>query len=131
MVFQKWLLCANKTENLMLSKKKAWRCCSGIILKMVSKLEPSTIMKTWAVQWHQILLSEKVWEPILAAKYKLDNELGKALLATAQLELVEFDRGSKRSFWGAKLVDGYLMGANTMGQLLATQWSKLYQATLS
>jgi predicted NAD-dependent protein-ADP-ribosyltransferase YbiA (DUF1768 family) len=129
-VFQKWPM-RTKTENLMPSKEKAWRGCSGIIAKMVSKLEPRTIMKTWAVQWHQIRLSEKVWEPILAAKYTLDNELGQALLATAGLELVEFDRGSKRSFWGAKLVDDYLVGANTMGQLLTARRSKLCQLALS
>ena len=60
-----------------------------------------------------------VWRGIFEAKYTVVYGLGKALIATMPLELVEFDRAPhNKSFWGGKLVDGRLVGANTMGVLL-------------
>jgi predicted NAD-dependent protein-ADP-ribosyltransferase YbiA (DUF1768 family) len=99
---------------------------------MVSRLEPRVIWKTWGVNWKPA--SHKgplrgVWTPIFDAKYTHDNALGKALMATMPLELVEYDRAPKKiSFWGAKLVDGRLVGANTMGELLQERRQRLIEA---
>jgi predicted NAD-dependent protein-ADP-ribosyltransferase YbiA (DUF1768 family) len=84
---------------------------------MVSKLEPKVIKKTWGVHFQQRRLSEQVWGAILRAKY--GGVLGKALLATGDKILVEYDRSSRLSFWGAKLdAKGGLVGANAFGELL-------------
>ena len=131
-IFQKWPHGKSGSKDMMASKQKAWRDCPGIIAKMVSRLEPRLILKTWGVNWKPA--SHKgplrgVWTPIFDAKYTRDNALGKALMATMPLELVEYDRAPKKtSFWGAKLVDGRLVGANTMGELLQERRQRLIEA---
>jgi predicted NAD-dependent protein-ADP-ribosyltransferase YbiA (DUF1768 family) len=78
------------------------------------------------VKWESKKMNGSVWRGIFEAKYTVENALGKALIATMPLELVEFDRGPKRAiFWGGKLVDGLLVGANTMGVLLQERRSDL------
>ena len=96
-----------------------WGECIGIVAKMVSKLEPKVIKRTWGVTFQQRRLSEQVWGAILRAKYGRGSVLGKALLATGEKILVEYDRSSRLSFWGAKLdAKGGLVGANAFGELL-------------
>jgi hypothetical protein len=120
-IFRKWPK-KGGGKDMMASKQKAWGECIGIIAKMVSRLEPGVIWRTWGVKWESKKRLINVWRDIFEAKYTAENGLGKALLATMPLELVEFDRAphhkKMRSFWGGKLVEGRLVGANTMGGLL-------------
>ena len=60
--------------------------------------------------------STEVWFPIFKAKFK--GPLLQLLLDTSG-ELVEFDRFAKPDTkWGGKIVNGELVGRNTMGKLL-------------
>ena len=120
-VFGKWPSKNGKSvSDMVVAKEKAWGECPGIIAKMVSKLEPKVIKRTWGVLFEQRRLSEQVWAPILQAKFSRGSVLAKALVATEGQQLVEYDRSSRLSYWGAKLnaENGQLVGANAFGELL-------------
>jgi hypothetical protein len=46
-IFRKWPMGKKGSKDMMASKQKAWGECIGIIAKMVSRLEPGVIMRTW------------------------------------------------------------------------------------
>ena len=109
-VFKKWPTKAGvKTNDKFGAMVKRWGKCPGIIAKMVSKVKPAVQRKLWSLKFANEPVDDAIWTPIFMAKFS------KGFPST--LHLVEFDaRGTSK--WGAKWVDGALVGENKMGELM-------------
>ena len=102
--------------------------CVGIVAKMLTKKKHNDMLtKPLKLETREVALEEHkaVWTMILMAKVDACPPFRKALQASGNKMLVEFDRHAKAKsargsppFWTGMVKDGVLYGHNFMGSLM-------------
>jgi hypothetical protein len=128
-VYETWPKSGKTQVNIRKLKEGFWgkKRMLGIIPKMVSNVNPVLLVSQWGVKFSKNSCKwateelECIWTTILTAKFGASGNptLQSALAETGTKRLVELNtRAIANTVYGAKMVNGKMIGHNFMGEML-------------